>query len=163
MDSKYLAKMIQRIQSLYLFFIALLSSLLFSGSILTFISDSGTIIQITFANIVKSVDGNSLEVIGRLLPLSIIIVLIPLISLITIFIFKKRNIQLRLILFLAILCILLVVALIHISILTISKQSVSLVPGFKMMVPIANLILFLLAYLGIRKDDRLVKSYDRLR
>jgi hypothetical protein len=163
LDSKYLARMIQRIQSLYLFIITLLSSLLFSGSILTFISNTGTIIQITFANIVKSAEGNSLEVIGRVLPLSVIIVLIPLLSLITIFIFKKRNIQLRLTMFLVILCILLVVALIHSSVITTSKQSVSLVPGFKMVVPIANLILSLLAYLGIRKDDRLVKSYDRLR
>jgi glucan phosphoethanolaminetransferase (alkaline phosphatase superfamily) len=102
-------------------------------------------------------------VIGNLLPLSVIIVLIPLVSLITIIIFKKRNMQLRFALVLIILCILLVVALIHGYITTISKQNASLVPGFKMIVPVVNLILSFLAYLGIKKDDRLVKSYDRLR
>jgi glucan phosphoethanolaminetransferase (alkaline phosphatase superfamily) len=155
--------MIQRIQSLYLFIISLLSSVLFSGSILTFISSSGAIIKITFINIVKSTEANGIELIGKLLPLSVILILIPILSLITIFIFRKRNIQLRLALFLIILCILLVIALIHGSVIAISKQNASLVPGFKMIVPIANLILSFLAYLGIRKDDQLVKSYDRLR
>ena len=155
--------MIQRIQSLYLFLISLLSSLLFSGSILTFISHSGAIIKITFANIVKSTESNGLEVIEKLLPLSVIIVLISLVSLITIFIFKKRKIQLRLALFLIILCILLFVGLILGSVIAISKQNASLEPGFKMIVPVAILILSFLAYLGIRKDDKLVKSYDRLR
>ena len=155
--------MIQRIQSLYLFIITLLSSLLFSGSILNFITSSGAVIKITFANVVKSMQGSGLEVIEKLIPLSFIIVLIPLVSLITIILFKKRNIQLRFALLLIILCILLVVALIHGSITTISKQNASLVPGFKMIVPVVNLILSFLAYLGIKKDDRLVKSYDRLR
>lgn len=155
--------MIQRIQSLYLLIISLLSSLLFGGSILTFISSSGAFIKITFANIVKSTEGTGLEVIEKLLPLSVIIVLIPLVSLITIFIFKKRKIQLRLALFLIILCSLLVIALIHSSVIVISKQNASLVAGFKMIVPIANLILSFLAYRGIKKDDLLVKSYDRLR
>jgi len=155
--------MIQRIQSLYLFIITLLSSLLFSGSILNFITGSGAVIKITFANVVKSMQGSGLEVIEKLIPLSFIIVLIPLVSLITIILFKKRNIQLRFALLLIILCILLVVALIHGSITTISKQNASLVPGFKMIVPVVNLILSFLAYLGIKKDDRLVKSYDRLR
>jgi len=155
--------MIQRIQSLYLFIITLLSSLLFSGSILNFITGSGAVIKITFANVVKSMQGSGLEVIEKLIPLSFIIVLIPLVSLITIILFKKRNIQLRFALLLIILCILLVVALIHGSITTISKQNAGLVPGFKMIVPVVNLILSFLAYLGIKKDDRLVKSYDRLR
>ena len=155
--------MILRIQSLYLFIITLLSSLLFSGSILNFITGSGAVIKITFANVVKSMQGSGLEVIEKLIPLSFIIVLIPLVSLITIILFKKRNIQLRFALLLIILCILLVVALIHGSITTISKQNASLVPGFKMIVPVVNLILSFLAYLGIKKDDRLVKSYDRLR
>jgi len=155
--------MIQRIQSLYLFIITLLSSLLFSGSILNFITGSPAVIKITFANVVKSMQGSGLEVIEKLIPLSFIIVLIPLVSLITIILFKKRNIQLRFALLLIILCILLVVALIHGSITTISKQNASLVPGFKMIVPVVNLILSFLAYLGIKKDDRLVKSYDRLR
>lgn len=155
--------MIQRIQSLYLFLIFLLSSLLFFGSILTFSNSAGAVIKITFANIVKSTESQGFEVIERLLPLSVIIILIPILSMVTIFFFKRRNIQLRLAVVLIILCILLVIALIYGSFTAISQQNASLVPGFNMIVPLAILVLSLLAYLGIKNDDRLVKSYDRLR
>jgi Domain of unknown function (DUF4293) len=155
--------MIQRIQSVYLFLIALFSSLFLSGSIVNFVNGSGSVYKITFASIIKSTEGHELEVIEKLFPLSILIILIPIISLITIFIFKNRKIQLRLAMILMILCTLLVIALIHGTIITISKFEASITPGFKMVLPLVMLILSVLAYLGIKKDDHLVKSYDRLR
>jgi glucan phosphoethanolaminetransferase (alkaline phosphatase superfamily) len=155
--------MIQRVQSVYLFMITLLSSFLFTGSIVNFINKSGSVIKITFTSIVKSTEGQGLGVIEKLLPLSILIILIPMLSLITIFIFKNRKIQLRLAMSLIILCILLVIALIHGSIITISKFEAALTPGIKMTLPLVILILSVLAYRGIKKDDQLVKSYDRLR
>jgi peptidoglycan/LPS O-acetylase OafA/YrhL len=97
------------------------------------------------------------------LPLSVLIILIPIISLVTIFVFKNRKIQMRLAIFLMILCTLLVIALIHGSIIIISKFGANITPGYKMLLPLVVLILSVLAYLGIKKDDRLVKSYDRLR
>lgn len=155
--------MIQRIQSVYLFLIALLSSLLFSGSIVNFINGSGSVFKITFASIIKSAESNGLEVIEKLIPLSVLIILIPIISLVTIFVFKNRKIQMRLAMFLMILCTLMVFALIHGSIIIISKFGATITPGFKMILPLVMLILSVLAYLGIKKDDHLVKSYDRLR
>ena len=155
--------MIQRIQSVYLFLIALLSSLLLSGSILNFINGSGSVFKITFDSILKSTGGQGSELIEKLMPLSALIILIPIISLITIFIFKNRKIQLKLAIFLMILCTLQVIALIHGSIKTMSKFEASLTPGFKMFLPLIMLILSILAYRGIKKDDHLVKSYDRLR
>jgi hypothetical protein len=56
-----------------------------------------------------------------------------------------------------------IAALIHVSINSISKFTATIIPGFKMIIPILILVFSILAYLGIRKDDRLVKSYDRLR
>jgi len=155
--------MIQRIQSVYLFLITVLSSLFLSGSIINFINGSGSVFKITFASIIKSAEGNGLEVIDKLLPLSVLIILIPIISLVTIFVFKNRKIQMRLAIFLMILCTLLVIALIHGSIIIISKFGANITPGYKMLLPLVVLILSVLAYLGIKKDDRLVKSYDRLR
>lgn len=155
--------MIQRIQSVYLFLIALFSSLFLSGSIINFVSGPGSVFKITFASILKSTEGNGLEVIEKLIPLSVLIILIPIISLVTIFVFKNRKIQMRLALFLMILCTLLVFALIHGSIIIISKFGATITPGFKMILPVLMLILSVLAYLGIKKDDHLVKSYDRLR
>jgi glucan phosphoethanolaminetransferase (alkaline phosphatase superfamily) len=155
--------MIQRIQSVYLFLIALLSLLFFSGSIVNFINGSGSVYKITFESIIKSTEGQGLEIIEKLLPLTILIILIPIVSLITIFIFKNRKIQLRLAMFLMILCTLLVIALIHGSIITITKFEATITPGFKMILPLVMLILSFLVYRGIKKDDHLVKSYDRLR
>lgn len=44
-----------------------------------------------------------------------------------------------------------------------SKYDAEIVPGFKIALPVIILILNILTYRGIRHDDRLVKSYDRLR
>jgi len=45
----------------------------------------------------------------------------------------------------------------------IDKYNASIDPGLKMIFPILILVFNILAYFGIRKDERLVKSYDRLR
>ena len=163
MDTQNIQKMIQRIQSVYLFLIALLSSLLFTGSIVNCINKSGSVLKITFTSIIKSTEGQGLEVIEKLWPLSVLIILIPIISLVTIFVFKNRKIQMRLAMFLMILCTLMVIALIHGSIIIISKFGATITPGFKMILPLIILILSVLTYFGIKKDDQLVKSYDRLR
>jgi hypothetical protein len=163
LETQNIPKMIQRIQSVYLFIIALVSSLFISGSILNFTNGSGTVFSVTFASIIKSTEGQGLEVIEKLYPITVLIILIPIISLITIFIFKNRKIQLKLAIFLILLCTLLVIALIHGSIIIISKFGATITPGYKMVLPLVVLILSVLAYRGIKKDDQLVKSYDRLR
>jgi Domain of unknown function (DUF4293) len=155
--------MIQRLQSVYLTLVALLSLLFFNGSFLSFSEKAGPFIIVTFNGIFRELNGQNNILIEKLLPLSILLILIPVISLITIFIFKNRKIQLKLSLFLTILIILDVIALIHVSISIIMKFNAGLIPGFKMILPVLMLIFSVLAYRGIRKDDQLVKSYDRLR
>ncbi len=155
--------MIQRIQSLYLFLIAALSGFLVNGSVLNFVSKTGTEIKVTFIEVIKSTGGQGIEVIEKLLPFGILILSIPVISLITIFLYKNRKIQLRLTLVLIILTATLLVAYFHISLSVIGKFEAQFVPGFKMVLPVLMLIFSILAYRGIRKDDQLVKSYDRLR
>ena len=155
--------MIQRIQSVYLSLIIPISIFLLNGSFLIFSEKTGAVIKVTHDCIFRESAGQGLELIEKLLPLYVLIILIPIVSLITIFVFKKRNLQMRLALFLITLCFLLMIAFIYISINAITKQNASIILGFKMIVPIAILVLSILAYLGIRKDEKLVKSYDRLR
>jgi Domain of unknown function (DUF4293) len=155
--------MIQRLQSVYLALVALFSLLFFSGSFLSFSEKAGSVILVTFNGIFRELNGQNSTLIEKLLPLSIIIILIPVISFITIFIFKNRKIQLKLSLFLTILIIIYVIALIHVSISIISKFDAGIIPGIKTILPVIMLIFSVLAYRGIRKDDQLVKSYDRLR
>ncbi len=155
--------MIQRIQSVYLSLITLLSLLLFKGNILAFYDNAGIIMKITFRGIVQSAVGQSGIPPEKLFLLSAIVSVIPILALITIFFFKKRAIQLWLskILIGAITALLLTLAFYSFTI--ISKFSSHLIPGIKMSIPVLLLILAVLTHRGIRKDDQLVKSYDRLR
>jgi predicted HAD superfamily Cof-like phosphohydrolase len=43
------------------------------------------------------------------------------------------------------------------------KFQTELVPGVKMLIPLLILTFGILAFIGIKKDEKLVKSYDRLR
>ena len=155
--------MIQRIQSFYLFLIAVLSGFLLTGSVLDFIDKKGSGIKVAFTEIIKSTGGQGIEVLEKLLPLTILIIIIPVFSLMTIFLYKNRKVQLRLALVLIILTATQLIAFVHVSLSVISKFEAHLIPGFKMIIPVLMLILSVLAYRGIRKDERLVKSYDRLR
>jgi hypothetical protein len=155
--------MIQRIQSVYFSLIAVISLLFLTGGILTFAEKAGSLIKVTFSGIFRISSGQTPELIEKLIPLSVIIILIPLISLITIFLFKNRKVQLRLALILIVLISVYIIALVHVSMSVISKFEASLVPEFMMILPLLILILSILAYRGIKNDDRLVKSYDRLR
>ena len=155
--------MIQRVQSVYLFMMALLSSLLIPGSFLNFTEKTGSVIRVSFNEVVRDNAGKATELVEKLMPLSVLIVLIPVISLATIFFFKKRKFQLRLSRFLILLAGILVVVIIHVCLSIVTKFDAEIIPGFKMILPVLILITSILALRGIRKDDRLVKSYDRLR
>jgi hypothetical protein len=155
--------MIQRIQSVYLSLITLISLLYLKGGILIFAEKAGSLIKVTFGGLIRVSSGQGPEMIEKLIPLSVIIILIPLISLITIFLFKNRKIQLYLALVLIVLASVFLIALVHVSMSVISKFDANIVPGFMMIIPFLILIHTILAYRGIKRDDKLVKSYDRLR
>jgi hypothetical protein len=155
--------MIQRIQSIYLSLIAIISLLFLNGSFLVFAEKAGSVIKVTFGGIFRESVGQGSQLIEKLLPLTIIIILIPTISLITIFIFKNRKIQLLLSLILIIIITVFVIGLIHVSLSINSKFEAKIIPEFKLILPLLILIISILAYRGIKKDDQLVKSNDRLR
>ena len=155
--------MIQRIQSVYLFLTTLVSILFLNGNILRFINNSGSSINIAFNGIVKSTGGQGLEVVESVWPLTLIAILIAALALIVIFIYKNRKLQLILAKMLIGLVVILILIVCFYSYVIITKYSGTFVPGFKMAIPPLMLILSMLAHRGIRKDDRLVKSYDRLR
>ena len=150
--------MIQRIQSLYLVLTTLVSILFLSSGFITFSDNSGTVINFTLAGI----SGVS-EPLMKTLPVTLLIIIIPVLSSITIFLFKNRRVQLILCKLLLTLISAFITALVIYSYMVISRYNVELMPGIKMSVPVIQLILVVLAYRGIKKDDNLVKSYDRLR
>jgi hypothetical protein len=155
--------MIQRIQSLFLLLISLLSFLFLGSSYLNFVDNNGSIISITFIAVIKSSSVQSVEPIAKAWPVAIILILIVLISIITIFLYKNRKSQLLLSkLLIGVISVLILVSAYY-SYIVIIKYSSALVPGAKMFLPLLMLILSILAFRGIKKDDQLVKSNDRLR
>ena len=155
--------MIQRIQSLYLVLTAILSLLFLNGSILTFIDRSGYLIEVTFNQIIRESPVAANEIPEKTFALSLFVILIPVLSTIAIFLFKKRSLQKRLVMFLIIVVIAFIFVLCFYAYIIITKNNAEIVPGFKMVIPLLQLIFSVLAYRGIIKDDNLVKSYDRLR
>jgi hypothetical protein len=84
-------------------------------------------------------------------------------SLITIFLYKKRKIQLWFALSVVILSALLIIVLAYNSFIIIKNYDAQIGPVLKMIFPFLILAFAILAYMGIKKDDRIVRSYERMR
>jgi hypothetical protein len=148
--------MIQRIQSLYLTLIILFSILFLSGSFLNFFDTSGTVIKVTLNGIIRVTEVQSSELIE-------IVISIPVISLLTILLYKNRKIQLWLAFSVIMLAVSLIFASIFYSCSVSSTFSAKINPGVNLVIPLLILLFSILAYRGVRNDDRLIRSYDRLR
>lgn len=95
--------------------------------------------------------------------LMVLALMIPLLSLLIIFLFKKRNYQMILTGILILLISIFIGASLAYSFNIISKYDAEFASWYKLLIPVIQLILSVLAYRGIKSDDDLVKSYDRLR
>lgn len=155
--------MIQRIQSLYLLLTTVISILFLNGVIIEFTEKSGNFISMYFNEINRSLSVGGAETLENIIPFSVLLVLIPAISFLAIFLFKKRKLQMKVVGVLIILLILEILAVIFYSYKVISEYNSELIPGTKLFTPALNMVLAILAYLGIKKDEDLVRSYDRLR
>lgn len=136
--------MIQRIQSIYLF-LAALAAILFLFIPFGKIQLNGTIL------IMKSMMVISFIILCSILATA---------SFISIFLFKNRNLQIKLVL----LALLLSMGLIGLSVFAIilhQKDHYQFGPA--VIIPIFVFIFNFLAYKGIKHDEELVKSMDRLR
>ena len=155
--------MIQRIQSLYLAAIFLLSLLLFNGAVLSFSTATGDVINLLYAGRIVDSAGQVFAQVGIIRLLPFIIVPIPLISLITLLIFRRRRIQRILAHVIIVFSSALIIILSAGIFLMTTRYNTTIIPGYKIAIPLIILILSLLARGGIIRDDRLIKSYDRLR
>lgn len=154
--------MIQRIQSIFLLVSSILMGIFLTTPIARFITNNqeNIILQASgFKNI-----ANQNELLNATTPLLILCIIILLISLISIFLFKKRILQIRLCIYNILLNIGLIGLFVFYYLNFINNHDIS----EKMFtiftpVPLANIILLILAFRGIRKDEVIVKAYDRLR
>jgi hypothetical protein len=155
--------MIQRIQSLFLSLIFILSLIFLKGGFLTFAEKSGSLIKVSINGIARDAGLQVSEQLEKTWPLTIFLLIIPVLSIITIFLFKNRKIQLLL----SLSVILSITGSICMSFyygwFVMTNYSAEMVLGIKLILMPVMLLCAVLAYRGIKKDDNLVKSYDRLR
>ncbi|MBG0859198.1 MAG: DUF4293 domain-containing protein [Bacteroidales bacterium] len=155
--------MIQRIQTVYLLLTILTSGLFLTGSFLEFRNDTGELIKITFMGIYRSVGGNGFELALKLIPMTVLILLIPLLSAVTVFLYKKRKLQLKAASVIIVIAIVLIILTVYYVFIVISRFKVDLVMTIKMFLPVVIMLFAILAFRAIKKDEDLVRSYDRLR
>lgn len=146
--------MIQRIQTVFLFLSAVLSGVLFFVPMALFkIGDE--IVKLSVLNF---------ETRPNVLPLLILAILMLIVPIVTIFLFKKRELQLKLsslnVFLNAVFC-----GLIFLFYADKMQEmlSVDALYASGTYVPLINMVLSVLAMRWIRKDIELIKSVDRLR
>lgn len=151
--------MIQRIQTLFLLAVAILSGLLLTGELINLTTSSGSLFSMGFMGL----EGKEGEVIQRLWPMTVLLALVPLLTLAAIFLYKKRTLQMRLVMLVLLLSLGTIILGAFYILMFDKKIDVTVVWKIKALFPLVSAILAWLAYRAIMKDELRVKSYDRLR
>jgi len=149
--------MIQRIQTLYLLAVVALGIALIWQPVVQFVTPKGTDLQVWE---LSALGGAPLQGLWGLL---VTTALIPLLALVDIFLYKKRLLQARLNIFLAMLC------LGYYGVLAIYIWQAKLALGVEWHIlpwasfPLVCFVLTLMATRRILKDEALVRAADRIR
>ena len=162
--------MIQRIQTVYLLLVAILGILTLCFPIMGICSpDVGLSKIYALGSLWCTCMGGGAAIWSKLF--GVVALLIPLLALFTIFMFKKRTLQIKL--SIAIVLLILLFYLFSILFLTISYRHISDIPhlygSFSLNLSLAfffnaiGLVLSILAIVAIRRDESMVRSLDRIR
>ena len=151
--------MIQRIQTLFLLAVALLSGLMLTGDLIQLTAGGGTVFSMSFLGM----ENNGGEVIQRLWPMTVILAVVPLLALVTIFLYKKRSLQMRLTMLVLLLSLGTLILGAFYVLMFDRKIDVNIIWKVKVLFPLITAILAWVAWRAILKDEVRVRSYDRLR
>lgn len=152
--------MIQRIQTIYLLFAVVLTAIACFSPVLLF-EGNGLWQQLTFSGLMQ-VEGEGYVLVERNLFYSLYALIIPLISFVTIVLFKKRMVQIRLCVFNLILMIGYYVML-AVAVYGYTKRGMDWEVTYKASFHIISAVFTYLALRAIGKDEALVRSLNRLR
>lgn len=153
--------MIQRIQSIYLFLAALFMGGLFLNS-----ADLININTTTPSALsdMEYLNDTILDIYDQNIMVVLALVTI-LFALLAIFLFKRRKVQIALSRVGMLVALFFLVFSFYLAYADLGPfiSSINIVPDFGLFLPVAVIVFLILAQRGIRKDDNLVKSMDRLR
>ena len=162
--------MIQRKQTIYMLLSAIISALLFFMPLASF-EAGGNVMKFTIFGIQNPIETISLST-TYTWPLVVLTVLMTVAPIVTLFLYKKRELQVRLCR-LTMLVNIIFIGLVFLYYESDIQQVIAAVEGDEyqldvayfigMAIPLVNLILEILAIRGIKKDIELLKSVDRLR
>lgn len=161
--------MIQRIQTIYLFLSAVLLSLMFFFPIAEIKGDNVLYEFSSFG--LLELDNSSAESDSKLaehqpaIPVHLLIAVIIMLLALSLMLFKKRGVQLKLNRLIFLLTIGLIVYLYYETDKMTDLIAVNGLPGYQAAIyfAVATLPLLFLANRGIKKDEDLIKSLDRIR
>jgi hypothetical protein len=154
--------MIQRIQSLYLLCALILGALCFFIPVAHILLPSGDLYSFNLYGF-RLLQGTNSIFSGKMNTLFIAGGVTCIIQLITIFLYKSRTLQMRLCIYGTVFSAT-VTLLLFIVLYQLKKDSGAIIYyHLTSVLPLIGGILCFLAYKAIKKDDELVKSYDRLR
>ena len=167
---KNLNDMIQRRQTIYMLLSAIVSALLFFMPLASF-NANDNVMKFTIFGIQNPIETISLST-TYTWPLVVLAVLMTLVPVVTIFLYKKRELQVRLCR-LAMLVTIIFIGLVFLYYESDIQQVIAAVEGDEYQLdvayfigaalPLVSLLCLILAIRGIKKDIELLKSVDRLR
>jgi len=152
--------MLQRRQSFYLFIVFILSIILYTGP-LAFVSQEIGGLYLKHSG-VYDLSGERLEV--ATWPLTVMISISLVLSFFTIFSYLNRPRQMRLTIFQMFFNLgLIALALYYVAYIKHNYHGIKFLFEWRIVIPPIMLVLLILAFRGIRKDELLVKAADRIR
>ncbi len=153
--------MVQRIQTLYLLIALILVGLMFFFPYAEILSGEGKLYSFQFDGLYYI---ESLEVYVQTIPSVILLAVIVLLNLVTIFLFKKRILQMRLA-FINMILMLGFIGLVYFYVKSFSSELQAEAVSYKIygIFPAVSAILNYLALRAIGRDEALIRSVDRIR
>lgn len=149
--------MIQRIQSVYLLVVTILMIVCMCSPVGSIIANTNEISE--FGNLCITMPDGTKDYAPW--ALFAILLVVAILSFVTIFLFKKRMLQIRLTIFSSVVMIGYYLALV--AYIFMLAENTNFTPSWTICLPFIALILNWLAIRGIGADEALVKAYDRLR
>ena len=149
--------MIQRIQSVYLLVVSILMVICMCNPVGSIIANTNEISE--FGNLFITLPDGTKDYAPW--ALFVILLIVAILAFVTIFLFKKRMLQIRLTIFSSV--VLIGYYLVMAALIFMTAEDTSFTPSWTICLPFIGIILNWLAIRGIGADEALVKAYDRLR
>lgn len=152
--------MLQRVQTLYLLGVFVLAILMLTGPIADFTTQSGEL-TLKHSGIFNQA-GEKMEL--ATWPLSLLFFLVSILSFLNIFSYKNRVRQMRFCIFLMLLSFGMIGIMLYYTWVTGNKfESTQTLYQWRFVIPPICIVLQYLAFRGIRRDELMVKAYERIR